>query len=494
ITKMASPKRFALNALDNIMPRFFSSLIFTFRLSKEATHDQALQLLQESLRTACDELPYFRRKVFSIPISPENKTPGRLEAREHQDWIPQVLRNDLTKSWPEYDDMVEDGLPQDLLDGSQLFPPGRHIIDLDHEGTPLLVAQANYVRGGLLLGVSMFHSLVDGMSGALILRMWAKHMRIHSGETVAAFDISPGSCDYDTLHEVWKTSGAPVAEGTPDDWRLLGLLPPGVEDRPSGAPPPPMRSSIFYISGTSFARLGAIAAGSSTNGHVDGGGADGDDGVKLGGTANDALMALLWRCVMRARRAAAPESPSYGASEVAELDTTLNGRAFFGEELPWQYMGTLVYIVTTRMTVAELTDPATPLSAVVSAVRNSVARVTRERALSVYGLAATRLEGYTAETLRWPFATFEGAEACFSSLVSLPVMDISFGGKVFAGNGVPDYVRPERRALDHVCRNCNILPLRLEGGTEVFISLTVDEMALLERDAEFAEYAQLVCH
>lgn len=512
MAEVQAQQRFELNAMDNIMPRFFPSLIFTFKLNPTATHEQALNLLRASIKTACGELPFLRRRVFSIAPSPENPAAGRLEARERPDWVPEVLRHDLTQSWPEYDDLVEDGLPQDLLDGAQLFPTARFSIDLEDAGTPLLISQANFVRGGLLLGISMFHPLVDGMSAALMLRMWAKHMRMHQGEPVPALAIAPSVCDYSVLHDLWVDAGKPVADGSPGDWRLLGLLPPpAASDGDAGAsntngeaasssppPPPEMRSSIFYLSSSSIARLAAVAAASNK---ADSSATTPEDNNNNSSkksapaaTANDALTALLWRCIMRARRTASPGAARYADGQLAELDTTLNGRVLFDSVLPWDYMGTLVYIVTTRMDMAELVAPATPLEALVGAVRRAVAGVTPAKALAAYGLAATGLAGYTSDTLRWPFATFGGAEACFSSWVSLPIMDMSFGSEVFAGKGIPDYVRPERRVLDLVCRNCNILPLRMEGGTEVFVSLTVPEMELLESDPEFGQYAQLVCH
>jgi hypothetical protein len=473
---------FELNAMDNIMPRFFSSLIFTFRLQPNVSHSRVFSVLRASLQRASQELPLYTRRVFAIPPSASNPTAGRLEAREHPSWTPELEANDLTESWPSYDELIDESLPQDMLDGAQLLPSSRLNIDLEN-GTPMLVAQANYVEGGLLLGVSMFHPLVDGMSAALLLRIWAKFMRIEQGEAPAAIDIPAECCDYNLLVGLWKDAGAPVAKGTPEQWRLLGLLPPG-SDAPPSRSPPKMLTSIFYISASGFASLSKVAAEANISMKE----------MDAAVTANDVLMALLWRCIFRARRDAEPESLNYREGTIAELDTTLNGRVLFGDALPWQYMGTLVYIVTTRLPLSELISPKTSLVSIVAAVRHAVARVTREQALDVYGLAATQLPGYTAETLRWPFATFDGAEACFSSWLSLPIMDMGFGGEMFANGGIPDFVRPERRMLDMVCRNCNVLPLRAEGGAEVLIALTVEEMELLEKDEEFSKYAQLLCH
>ncbi|KAI1205734.1 uncharacterized protein F4807DRAFT_442098 [Annulohypoxylon truncatum] len=481
---MSDTRKFELSAMDNVMPRFFISLIFTFRLKDEATYEQVLDALRKSLVNASEELPLLRRRAFEIPVSDSNKTIGRLEAREHVDWTPEVGSNDLSAVYPDYDELMDEGLPQDMMDGELILPPGRKSIDLE-AGTPLFLVQANYVEGGLILGVSMLHSLVDGTSAVLAIRTWAKHMRIQQGEVPPKFSIAAECCDYKKINDVWEAAGAPVAKGTPEDWRLLGLLPPGVSEPPI-KPAPPMITSIFYFSANAFARLAAVATATNDE--------KGDD-TQEPATVNDALMALLWRCVMRARQTAAPDSPSYSSPDaVAELDTTLDGRGLLRDKVPSQYMGTMVYIVTTRLPFAELVAPSTPLRSVLRAFRRAVNSVTGERALEVYGLAATRLPSYAAGALKWPFATFDGAESCFSSWLTLPMLDIAFGGRLFVNGGVPDHVRPERRLLDLVCRNCNVFPLRAEGGAEVLISLTADEMPLLESDPEFLEYAQLLCH
>lgn len=305
---------------------------------------------------------------------------------------------------------------------------------------------------------------------------------MEQGETPASLEIPAACCDYNSLVDVWKASGSPVAKGTAEDWLLLGLQPPGSDEIPRKEPPA-MITSIFYLSAASITRLAGIATTAK----------DGNGDTTA--TANDAIMALLWRCQMRARQGAHPAAQCYhGPDAIAALTTSLNGRALFGDAVPWQYMGTLLFQVTTCIPVAQLTAPSTSLESVVKSVRCAVASVNRQRALETYGLAATRLSGYTAETLRWPFATFEGAGTSFSSWLSLPVLDMAFGGEVFANGGIPEYIRPIARSLDLICRNTIIQPLRLEGSAEVFVSMTVEEMAFLEADPEFAQFAQLVCH
>jgi hypothetical protein len=493
---MMSPKRFPLNPMDNTMPRFYANFILTFSLKPLVKFSEVHDLLQASFETASDELPLLRRRVFSVAADEKHLGKGRLEAREHPDWTPQVIFNDLSASWPEYEDLVDEGLPQDLLDGAQLVPAVHEKWDLDGEGVAGFVVQANFIHGGLLLSICLFHSLVDGMSSSLLLKMLAKHMRLHQDDDGDApeFNITPDCCDYDLIPTIWADAGNRLPspeefDNSGDDaWRLLGMLPPLSPEEfrmrsafsldPMEAPPPPhMTTTIFYVSATGFAKLSDAVSQADSKTTI---------------TTNDALMALLWRCIMRARQAADPDNPAYTKpGALAELDTTLDGRLLFGEPLPWTYMGTLVFIATTRMPLSALVSPSTSLVEVANTIRQAVNSITKERLHSSYGLAAAMPDYSTA---RHPFATFEGAEACFTSFLGLSLMELRFGGKLFKHGGLVDYLRPPRREFDVVCRRCVVLPQRPAGGFEVLLSLKDKEMEFLEEDPEFARFAQFLCH
>lgn len=489
------------------MPRFYANFILTFGLKPDVKFSEVHNLLQASLHTAGEELPIFRRRVFSIPPDSKDPNPGRLEAREHPDWTPQVIFNDLSASWPDYDDLMDEGLPQDTLDGAQIVPSVHAKWDLGGEGAKGCIVQANFINGGLLLSVCLFHSLVDGMSGSLLLKMLAKHMRLHQEDDSgnAGLTISSECCDYDLVPKAWNAAGNKLpsseefANSEDDAWRLLGMLPPLSSekltefslDTEKAPPPPEMTTTIFYVSASAFTKLTALAT-EPANGSVANGTASGNNSLSLTPTANDALMALLWRCTMRARQVVDPTNTAYAApGALAELDTTLDGRLLFSEQLPWAYMGTLIFIATTRIPMSDLISPSTSISTVAHTIRYAVADITRERLHSSYGLAAAMPDFSVA---RYPFATFEGAEACFTSFLGLPLMEMRFGGKVFRNGGLVDHLRPPRREFDVVCRRCVVLPPRPGGGFEVLLSLKKEEMEVLEKDSEFAKFAQVLCH
>ncbi|KAK4108600.1 hypothetical protein N656DRAFT_771749 [Canariomyces notabilis] len=498
-----------LSPMDNIMPRFYANFMFTFRLNPGVSFAAVHALLQESLRRTCDELPILHRRVFALAPTADDPRTGRLEARQQPDWIPQVVANDLSSTWPDYDDLLDAGLVQDQLDGAVLFPPHAFSWDIYNEGAPGLVAQANYVEGGVLLAFGIFHSIIDGTSGSLLMKVWAKHARAIQGDKNpgSALSIPQESCDYRLLEKLWRAEPGNILPSDPTErqamirnapaelWRLLGLLPPATPEElaatkefalsaPPSAPPPEMKTTIFYVSASNFAALRAAATAESAS-----------NPTTTPITANDALMALLWRCIMRAReQAASPHerATDYAPSATSLLDTTLDGRALFSADLPWSYMGTMVFIATTSLPVHTLVSPSTTLAQVATAIRKSVDAITRETLQKAFGLALA-LEDY-GETLRFPFATFEGAEACFTSWVGLSAFDVSFGEVLFANGGRPDHLRPPRREFDAVCRRCVVLPMQVSGGFEVLVSLKREEMEVLEGDGEFARFAKFVCH
>ncbi|KAI3316784.1 transferase family-domain-containing protein [Xylariaceae sp. AK1471] len=483
---MAETTKMRMSPMDNVMPRLYANFIFSFRLNA-GPFSTVHSVLEESLRRTCDELPVVRRKVFITQGHPG--ATGSLEARENAEWTPKVVFNDLSGTWPDYDELVDSGLEQDALDGEVLFPRGIYEWDLHGEGACVLLAQANFVEGGLLLAFGIFHPLIDGHSGSLLMKLWAKHaksLQQNLGDIGPILDIHPDATDYGLLEKIWIAENIEqppttvLETATSETWRLLGLLAPSEpsEEFDPKSPKPKMRTTIFYVPASSFKALRAeanVGIESSPN------------------TANDALMAKLWRCIIRARSMAAGSSCiDYSPDAASLLDLTLDGRARFSDSLPSSYMGTLVFITTTAMPVGKLTSDDTSLPEIATAIRMSVEGITSKRMHSAFGLARS-LPDY-GESLRFPFATFAGAEACFTSWVGLSAYDISFGDVLFANGGRADYLRPPRREYDVFCRRCVVLPMHTSGGFEILITLKEKEMDILERDMEFVRYTKVVCH
>ncbi|KAF2753074.1 hypothetical protein EJ05DRAFT_231534 [Pseudovirgaria hyperparasitica] len=490
---MSPSTRIALSPMDNVMPRFYARLIFCFRTKPNSDPYYVCDTLQKGLERTCKSLPVLTSKIFEKKPSATDSAKGRLELETNFHWVPNIVLNNISDSW-DYDDLIDAGMPQDSMDGNVLFPPA-FTPDLD-AGAPTFVAQANILAGGILLSIGMFHSAIDGTSGMWVMKLWSQHVRQLQNlqDTGPSFELAAESHRTDLLTNYWKLEGNVDIDldeehgnkSTEDLWRLIGLNPLNTDQAEFTLPSetehavqdaPEMRATVFYFSQSSFIALKKDASvesscpRSSARGSI---------------SANDALMAVLWRGIIAARY----PHPQSQQEVHAILDTTMDGRADFSSSLPWTYLGTLIFIVTTRMALSTLVNPETPLSTITMAIRKSADDITKERLHAAYGLA-TAISDYTKVT--FPFASFIPPEICITSWIAWSLFDLDFGD-IFANGGQPDLLRVPRREFDGVCRRCVVLPLQKGGGFEVSMSLPKEEMLRLEKDALFTKYAKVVCH
>lgn len=473
-----------LSPFDNVMARFYAKFIFFFRLQQDQNIRTVHGILEKGLRMTLCDIPVFAGKVYFIRPDDRNSTVGRLEIRypaiQSPGSIPELVFKDYTDDI-DYDDLINKGVPQDELDGEKLLPTSS-APDLA-TGADVLVLQANYVDGGVLLGVAIFHSATDATGSTTFLRLWANNCsRVQDENAVSesALHLSPGSLDYSSLREYISTSEKEPLCAPQENWRLLGLCPLRLDRETLSlatmlrtTPKKKMTTSIFYFSPKSFLQLKKDGSMSGSSRLI---------------SSNDVLMGLLWRAIMRARIAAAAPPRDHIEHVEATLDTTLDARPLF-PGLSSDYVGSLILINTTRMPLSVLTDPSTPLAQVSVEVRATVDEITQERARRALSLADI-IPDYTKVT--HPFASFDGDEVCITSLIQLTWFELNWG-KMFDNGGRIESLRPTRRELDAVFRRCMVLPMRQNGGFEVLVSLFEEEMQHLEKDQEFNRYAMFAC-
>lgn len=482
-----------LSPLDNVMARYYGKFILGFTIEHDQDPKTVFEYLRQSFSATIATLPFLAGKLILRPPDRVHSQRGTLAIEStpvlNCDAGPQLQFRDLATEL-DFEAMMEEGLPESAMDGELLLPAAFRP-DLEN-GADIIVAQCNFVQGGCFLGVGLFHSVCDGSGLNTIVKLWADNCRsLQSGKTAGhRFVIPPASFDRGLLKNIWLREGnqetSPEDLDTSEDlWRLLGLNPvnltnssePFAPDEPSKAASmesPTMETSIFYVSQASFARL-------KRNVSKD---LDQQGGVL---SANDALMALLWRCIMKARF---PVQDAESGELDALLDTTVDGRAQFSDKLPPSYLGNIILINTSSLPLSTLTAPSTTLSMITSEIRKSLNQITKSRVHAAFAIASC-IPDYTQ--LSFPFATFEGAEVCITSLLNIPLFELDFG-PVFGGGGRPQAVRPPREEFDKICRRVMIMPLRMHGGFEILITLLKSEMQKLRVDQELKEYAKFCCN
>ncbi|KAJ5735336.1 uncharacterized protein N7483_000461 [Penicillium malachiteum] len=348
-------KHISLSPMNNVMPRFYAPLIFAFRCPADQDDLRVRDLLERGLHHTSTDIPSIAGKL-----------------------CPTVHAHDLRDKL-DYDELVEDGLPQDLLDPNRLLPTTEW--PDPNKGVPVFLAQANFVMGGVLLAVGMYHSTIDGTSCEWLMKKWAEHTRqlqkLSDGRPL--LQILPRSADPGILEELWHAQGYTSltaeelqtnARGSDDPslWRLLGL------DSVHKTPSPPFMA-------------------------------------ELEGPESRSMQAII-----RARFPDDYDEESSTNTDDAVLDTTYDGRLGFSPDLPFTYMASLIFIRTTRILRSQLMSPTTSLRSIAHEIRQAADKIDSSQMHAAFTLAAS-LPQYSKST--FPFATFAGAEVCITSWIRL---------------------------------------------------------------------------
>jgi hypothetical protein len=498
IEVMAS-QHIPLSPFDNIMVRFYIKSILCLPVEPGRKPKEVYNILSAALEKTVEDMPLLTGRVKLIQPDSSDIRPGRLElivpADKNNRTSAKLHFNDMSEKL-DYEDLMAAGMPQSELDQKVLLPSAGPMIPDMTVGADVLVVQANFVEGGCLLAVGIYHAAVDGSGLMIILKQWSEHCRqLQVQEKGFTSRVMPkGATDRQILSRLWHEAGNSLEsykgrKVSVEEYRRIGLKPPTTPPTPSNFQEPDvskvlpkMLSSIFYLSANALLQLRkAASTASGTTSGV-------SDGDRPSISANDALTTLLWRCMTQARFPAgckmAPDQ------EIAELDTTLDGRATFSSSLPAEYFGNVVLMNTTRVSHSFLVDPQTTLNDIALEFRKTVNVIDTAEVHSLFGIASC-LPSYAHNS--HPFATFEGNELVFSSMLQTDILEHDFG-PAFGNDGRADLVRSPHAELDKICRRCMILPRQSTGGLEIFIAMPKEEMKRLLGNEEFAKYAKFSCH
>ncbi|KAK1622030.1 transferase family-domain-containing protein [Colletotrichum phormii] len=424
-----------LSVFDLIPPRVYIKFIVYLPLKPQVNFQQSFSHLQAGLHS-------------TLHVAPR-----------------QLAFKDLSQVLPDYEDLRDLGFEFSAFD-DELVLAAPFVPDLTG-GADVFLAQANFVNGGCILATGFHHSASDATGMVTAMRAWSEHCRNLSQPDVNVCSwLAPESFDRTLLERLWsKTPAKPAAEIPRDTWGFLGFQPPEAEEETasSTAPPRTMESSIFYISPDSFNNLKKDVLD------------DSHDGAGL--SAIDALLALFWRALMKARyKAAIASGQPAPADEMSYLESLVDGRTDFDPELPSSYAGNLVIVNKVTMRMNELASPTTSLRDVALQIRAQAAKVNPGLVKDAFTLMR-EVPDYTK--LKHAFTRLDGFDVMITSVLLLPLDKINFGGHVFSNDGKPESLRPLMDAF-----NANF---RLR-------CLFADEMGQLQADEEFTKYAAFCCH
>lgn len=267
-------------------------------------------------------------------------------------------------------------------------------------------------------------------------------------------------------------------------WGLLDLQRPGSPTRPEAAKSlkilaeEPMPPAWFYVPPEQFSNLKKHCAEKTTS--------------RISG--NDALTALIWRGMLKAKYKAALAAGRIQESQPenypeARLFAPVDGRPNISQSqaLPMVYLGNLFFIHLCKLPLLTLVGAATSLGRVAENIRAVVDTSTHKALQDAYTLAR---EVDDLNKIRFNRGHTPGSfDIVISSFLMFPYDNVAWGDKVFANGGRPYAVRPLMRRFSRASQFCFVLPRKANGGVEFVVTLYEDEMKFLLEDEEFGEWA-----
>ena len=457
-------KDLLMGPLDNIMPRHHYTPKALFIPASNSSKEEILVTLKTGLTQTLKAIPSIAGHVKLAPnpiqkggmcvSAPINTVDNNFTAR------------DLTESHPEmdYEILKQQHFPMKAVDRNVLYSlPG--VTDAEK---PVFVAQANFIRGGLILGVSLHHSYGDGASLKTILRTWATYCRsdsiepslhtsslrerLTSSETGVSLNEFP---EYSTIPDQVISSKPEVAKGQSAE---LATMPPKVD------------SHVFYFSSHKLKGLKDLASAKLQH----------SDWI----STSDALSALLWRSITVARN---PESDIVPTEETRVLSIMVDGRRHMRQD-PDSYMGNMVLFNNATAQLQSLLLSPPQLSVIAHSIRQSLSRIDEKyinRAISAISSApdvskVTRI-GSTFDQRTVTISSWGDFRVDWGHVVGGPCERVRVSRIPYSGACVmlPAAV-PEKKGTE-------------TNGVEVLIGLNSDDMTRLMKDPFFTRFAEWRC-
>lgn len=494
---VSATQHLRLNPLDHFPPSNYNFFVKYFPLKDGVTTDEVFTVIHESIRRLFRELPYLSGRVWEESPDTPGWRQGQLEIRYNVDDFEgdKPLRH-LSKRFLEpeelgfnFEDLRETGFPLDAFEDEQLI--GAELLPRYEDGPDCFIARANFLPGALLLVSGTQHAVCDGTSYFDVAKVWAGHCEAlqKPGSPLAKY-LPPECADRALLDRIWEKEGTglPMDKVDPISWHLLDLQRPG-SPRPEAAKSlkvlskDSMRAGSFYISPEKFSALRRYCQ--ETSGGIS----------RISG--NDALTALIWRGMLKAKYKA-----GLATGRIKETDSHLEARLFApvdgrpniseSQALPMQYLGNLFFVHIIRQPLFTLVGAdavQNPMGRVAETIRHVADKATHKALQDAYTLAKEvddlnkiRLNrGHTPGSL----------DVVISSFLMFPYQDVKWGDRVFANGGVPYALRPLMRRFSRASQFCFVMPRRSTGGVEFILTLYEDEMNFLLEDEEFSTWAQL---
>ncbi|KAF4335776.1 enoyl hydratase isomerase family [Fusarium beomiforme] len=270
-----------LTALERVGPRGYLRYVFPMRLADSYDLDEAFEVLKGGYKAACQRIGVMASEA--VP-NLEAKQANVLQLQKLPDGLigdmgVQDLRDPESYGW-NYDKLKAKDFPVSAFDADLLMPGP--LWPQPEKPIHISLAQANFIRGGVLIGWCVFHMVGDATTYLTWTKIWAEECRRIQGLKISSPVVINDAMLADR-EIVTKPSGR--NKGLAEDHPEYTILP----FTPTGASPAMLsttfRGRVFYFSPSALAFLKVEASPIYATKPTD----------QQWISTNDAFSALMWR-------------------------------------------------------------------------------------------------------------------------------------------------------------------------------------------------------
>jgi len=372
--------------------------------------------------------------------------------------LPQLVVKDLTndESAPTMEGLKKARYPFSMLDEDLLCPIKTFAPEV-REGstvpTPVLILQANFIRGGLLLTINAVHRTVDITGQVHMISLLSKACR---NEPFTNEEVTNGNLDrrniIPLLDEDWDADAQPSVVTTSTS--------PAAPAKKSASPTPVRCAwACFSFSSASVAQLktNATSTASSSSTFV---------------SSDDALCAMIWQAIARAKLARLDPATESVFTRIVEI------RRFMG--IPKEFPGNIVTQTMNNSTLQEVTSQT--IGDVASQLRSKLDPESLKHTFQANATRQARMQDKAVKHAGPDRSNYIG----ISSWTKADCYDFDFN----LGLGKPEAVR--RPKFTPFVGTVYLSPKAPDGEIVAGMCLREDEMESLRVDEEFLKYGEYI--
>lgn len=446
-----------LSIMDQLpFMRFYTQMLLCFPLAENIDQSDVIADLERSLQTLVHFFPFLDKQVF-LERDPKSEivSSGTHKLAPRDNPNESLLRvKQLAGQFLSYEQISKSKAPASMLDGGVLAPM-KSIPDFYDFGTPIpvLIVQANFTAGGLLLCFAAMHNTIDGSGLGQLIRHFATVCR---GEKISDADLNAGNLARPKLFPS-------LGPGEPSLDHSI-IVKEAVDSAPASSDGPAALApwTYFRLSAAKLAALKLEASRqSSTSSQIS------------WISTNDAVSALLWRAVVTARL------PRLKLESISTFFRAVDGRKSAG--IPKSYMGVGMVGAFSYLPLIDLTK-GQHISDITTLLRKSVQTIDSHHLRSFASMLRSEPD---KRKISYALPSPDD-DVMISSWASLPIYTSDFGARL----GKPEFVRrPNFGSFDGLVY---IMPKNLEGDLDLAICLKEDDTERLKKDPLWMSYATLI--